>query len=265
MGKHYYTASEARAKLGLSKSLFFRKVKQELIPKVVLPGMTHGVYPKRDIDALVLSLHSKIEDFVFSRSTPADQVEEMNIGIRCFGYQFITPLAERIAFQQKCDFTFHSLKVRGKIVGYVSMFRFPEDFLDALLIGRRIEAEITVKEVLPFVRLTPFSIYIDVIAVDPTLPPHLRRLYAGILVFHFLDVVHNLLANNYQIARIYTVIANNKDGERLARKIGFQQIEGKSIVPGRTAYGYTLEQEGLQRLQAHWQRFRRHLRLYLQK
>ena len=132
-------------------------------------------------------------------------------------------------------------------------------------IGRRIEAEITVKEVLPFVRLTPFSIYIDVIAVDPTLPPHLRRLYAGILVFHFLDVVHNLLANNYQIARIYTVIANNKDGERLARKIGFQQIEGKSIVPGRTAYGYTLEQEGLQRLQAHWQRFRRHLRLYLQK
>ncbi len=94
MSSQYYTASEARAKLGLSKSMFFRKVKEGFIPKVVLPGMTHGIYPKRDINALALSITSKIEDYVFSRSTPADQVEEMNIGIGCFGREFIIPLAE---------------------------------------------------------------------------------------------------------------------------------------------------------------------------
>ena len=113
MGKHYYTASEARAKLGLSKSLFFRKVKQELIPKVVLPGMTHGVYPKRDIDALVLSLHSKIEDFVFSRSTPADQVEEMNIGIRCFGWEGVD-----LRFLLACG---HQFSLRPKSYRYTAL------------------------------------------------------------------------------------------------------------------------------------------------
>ena len=50
-----------------------------------------------------------------------------------------------------------------------------------------------------------------------------------------------------------------KEGERLAEKIGFQRIEGKSIVPGRIAYEYLLDRGGLQRLQAFQQRFRRHL------
>ncbi|HYL42495.1 MAG TPA: hypothetical protein VEU97_03830 [Ktedonobacteraceae bacterium] len=263
MSSQYYTAGEARAKLGLSKSMFFRKVKEGLIPKVVLPGMTQGVYPKRDIDALALSVDSKIEDFVFSRSTPADQVEEMNIGIGCFGREFIIPLAERIAFQQRCDFTFHSLKVHAKVVGYISMFRFPSDFLDALLSGRRIEAEISVREVQPFERLVAFTTYIDVIAVDCTLPLHLRRLYAGIIIFHFIDVIHNLLANDYQITGIYTV-TTTKEGQRLAEKIGFRQMTGKSIVPGRIAHEYPLDNEGIQRLQTLQQRFRRHLRLYFQ-
>ena len=50
-----------------------------------------------------------------------------------------------------------------------------------------------------------------------------------------------------------------KEGQRLAEKIGFQRIEGKSIVPGRIAYEYLLDRGGLQRLQAFQQRFRRHL------
>src|SRR2546430_1540745 len=172
--------------------MFFRKVQEGFIPKLVLPGMKQGVYPKRDIDALAKSMNMLFEQYdkiAFSKSTPADQVEEMNIGIRCFGRDFITPLPERIAFQQKSDYTFHSLKVDGLVVGYMSMFRFPENFLDDLLTGRRIEREITVKEVLPFARLEPFSAYIDVIAVDPNLPIHLQHLYAGIIVSRFINLL----------------------------------------------------------------------------
>ncbi len=249
---HYYTASEAQAKLGLSKAMFFRKVNQGLIPKVVQPGMKQGVYPRRDIDALALSMNMVFERFdkiVFSRSTPADQLEEMEIGIRCFGRDFITPLSERIAFQQKSDYTLHSLKVDGLVVGYVSMFRFPDRFLDALLTGRSIERDITVKEVLPFVRLEPFSIYIDVMAIDPHLPLHMQHLYAGIMVSRFIDLVFNLIANGYQIMHIYTVTAT-MEGDNLVRKLGFRHLEGKSVAPGRTAYEFMLDQPGLQRLKA---------------
>jgi len=245
----YYTASQAQAKLGLSKAMFHRKVKQGLIPKVTRPGMKQGVYPKRDIDALALSMDLVFEQekFVFSKSTLADQREEMEIGIRCFGREFITPLSERIAFQQKSEFTFWSLKVSGEVVGYVSMFRFPPAFLDDLLTGRRIEREITVREVLPFVRLEPFNVYIDVMAVDPALPAPLRRLYAGIIVSRFADIVLNFRANGYLIEKFFTVTAT-QEGDNLVKKLGFRLMEGKSIAPGRTAYQYSLDEEGIQHL-----------------
>lgn len=248
MNDKYYTASQAQARLGLSKAMFFRKVHQGFIPKVVPPGMKQGFYPRRDIDALALSMNAVFEQYnkvVFSRSSPADQLEEMNIGIRCFGRDFITPLTERIAFQQKSEFTFHSLKVDEKVVGYISTFRFPDAFLDDLLSGRRIEREITVNEVLPFVRLEPFSVYIDVIATDPDYPGRLRSFYAGIMVLRFIDLIFNLLANGYRITHIYTVTAT-VEGDNLVRKLGFREMEGKSIAPGRVAYEYALDAAGLE-------------------
>lgn len=251
MGDQYYTASQATAKLGLSKAMFHRKVSQRLIPKVTPPGKKQSLYPKRDIDALARAMNlifEQHERIVFSKSTPADQEEEMQIGIRCFGQEFITPLPERIAFQQKSEFTFWSLKVDGRVVGYVSMFRFPSALLDDLLTGRRIEREITVKEVLPFTRLEPFDIYIDVMAVDPTLPSHLRHLYAGIIASRLAAMLLDLLANGYLIQTMYTVSAT-KEGDNLVRKADFRLIKGKSIAPGRLAYNFPLDEQGIKRLQ----------------
>lgn len=232
--------------------MFFRKVNQGLIPKVVLPGMKQGVYPKRDIDALAISMDlalNQLDKIVFSRSTPADQLEEMNIGVRCFGRDFITPLPERISFQQKSDFTFHSLKVDGRVVGYISMFRLPDSLLEGLLTGRSIERSITVKDVLPFARLEPFSIYIDVAAVDPVLSAHLRHFYAGVMTSRFIEFLLDLLANGYQITHAYTV-TTTADGGNIVQKLGFHQMEGKSIAPGRTAYEFVLDQENVRRLEA---------------
>ena len=61
MKQDTYTASEAMDKLGLSRGMFHRKVKQGLIPKIVKPGMTQGVYPKRDIDALAMSMETAFD------------------------------------------------------------------------------------------------------------------------------------------------------------------------------------------------------------
>jgi hypothetical protein len=251
MSDQYYTASEATAKLGLSKAMFHRKVGQGLIPKVTPPGKKQSLYPKRDIDALARAMNlifEQHERIVFSKSTLADQEEEMRIGVRCFGQEFITPLPERIAFQQKSEFTFWSLKVDGKVVGYVSMFRFPSAFLDDFLTGRKIEREITVKEVLPLTRLEPFDIYIDVMAVDPTLPSHLRHLYAGIIASRLAARLLDLLTNGYFIQTVYTVSAT-KEGDNLVRKAGFRLMPGKSIAPGRLAYHFPLDEQGRTRLQ----------------
>jgi hypothetical protein len=250
MSGDYYTAGEAMKKLSLSKTMFHRKVNAGQIPKITLPGYKQGVYPKRDIDALALAMNMVFElreRIVFSRSTPGDQVEEMDVGIRCFGSEYITPLPERIAFQQKSEFTFWSLKVEGRVVGYVSMFRFPAEFLDDILTGRHIERDITVKEVLPFTRLEPFDVYIDVLAVDPRLPHHLRHLYAGVIVSRFANVILDLRANGYLIDTLYTVTAT-PEGDNLVRKLGFQLMPGKSLALSRIAYMFKLDEKGMEQM-----------------
>jgi predicted DNA-binding transcriptional regulator AlpA len=246
----YYSASEAMTRLGLSKTEFFRKVNSGQIPKITQPGRKQGVYPKRDIDALTLAMNLVFEinnKIVFSKSTPGDQVEEMDIGIRCFGSEYITPLPERIAFQQKSEFTFWSLKVDGHVKGYISMFHFPSEFLDDILTGRKIEREITVKEVLPFIRLKPFDVYIDVMAVDPDLPHHLRNLYAGIMISRLADKILDLYDNGYVIQKLYTVTAT-KEGDSLVNKLGFNLMRGKSLARGRIAYEFDLDEEGIKKL-----------------
>lgn len=248
--QEYYSASEARKVLGLTEATFFLRVKQGQIPKVIPPGKRQGVYPKRSIDALAQAMHILFESgehIVFSRSSILEQEQEMQIGIKCFGSEFITPLPERIAFQLKSEYTFWSLKVDGVVQGYISMFRFPEQFLDDLLTGRRIEREITVREILPFTRHEPFSIYIDVLAMNPELPRFERVLYAGILITRFADVILDLRANGYQIEKLYTVTAS-KEGDVLVRKAGFHLMQGKSLVPGRVAYEFVLDPKGIEHL-----------------
>jgi MerR HTH family regulatory protein len=258
LNRQFYTAKEAQDKLGLTKARFHKWVRQGLIPRVILPGMKQGMYPRRDIDALVLSMSTQQEDFVFSASSPADQVEEMNLAYEYFERGAVFSLAERIAFQQKCRFTFHSLKVRSVVVGYISMFRLPERFLDDLLTGRKIEREITVENVLPFVRLEPFSVYIDVIAVNAHLPRHLHRLYAGIMIYRFIDLLYHLLLNDYQITELYT-LPGTKDGEKVLKKLGFQYMEGKSLIATRPAYVYPFNAEGIERLKRIEEYYKRHM------
>lgn len=248
----YYTAREAQEKLGLSKAVFHRKVNAGLVPKVTPPGMKQGVYLKRDIDALALSMQMIFElpmdKIHFSKSSPGDQVEELDIGVKCFGSEFITPLPERIAFQQKNEYTFWSLKAYGKVVGYLSMFRFVEVFLDDLLTGRKIERQITLQEMLKFERLVPFNVYIDVLAVDPALPLSARHYYGGLIVTRFADVLLDLRANGYFIEKLFTVSAT-KEGDTLIRKLGFHLMEGKSLVPGRIAYEFPLDEAGIKQLE----------------
>ncbi len=249
--RHFYEAKDAQRVLGLDKGMFYRRVNENKIPWYQHPWKKTRVYPKRDIDALARATHDEygfIRDHIyFSRSTPGDQAEELRIGIACFGEEFITPLPERIAFQQKSEFTFWSLKVGSRVVGYVSMFRFTPGFLDDLLTGKRIEREIKLRHVLKFTRLEQFDVYIDVMAVDPTLPDHERRLYAGLIVQRMANKILDLRANNYDIRHLYTVTAT-PEGDRLVRKIGFHLMKGKSIAPGRLAYVFPLDEAGVERL-----------------
>ena len=258
----YYTAKEAQARLGFSKSMFYKRVRQGLIPKVILPGMKQGVYPRRDIEALVVSMSVQQNTLTFSPSSPADLLEAQKIARKYQHHGSTFSLTEQIALQQKCRFCYYSLKVGGVVLGYSSIFSLSREVVDDLLTGRKIEADITQHLVLPFVRREPLDVYLDAIAIDPDLPGHQFRYYAGVLIYRFIDLLVRRLANNFQIVGLY-VVAHSARDERLLKKLGFQYMQGKSLVPTRKPYRYLLDASGIERLQNLQEVYWRHLRALL--
>jgi helix-turn-helix protein len=255
----YYTAKEAQARLSLSKSTFHKWVRQGLIPKVILPGMKQGVYPKRDVEALVLSMSVQQSTLVFSPSSPADLVEELNIAKKYQQNGSPFSLVERIALQQKCRFCYYSLKLRGVVLGYGSIFSLSEQVLDDLLTGQKIEADITSNMVLPFVRQKPFEIYLDALAIDSQLPQHQAHYYAGVLIYHCIDLLFRWLINDYQITGLYVVVHSGQD-EKVLQHLGFQFMQGKSLVSTRKPYRYLIDPPGRERLQRLQERYWHHTR-----
>lgn len=260
--EEYYTASEAIARLGMARATFFREVDAGNIPKYTPPGHRRGIYQKSFIDALasarqMIAEHMRytgVPHFEFSKSTPAQQKEEMDIGIAAFGEEFITPLDQRMSFQLKSPYTFWSLKVfdpalgRYRVVAYLSTFRFPEPFLDSILEGTNIERDITLDQVLRFEKHTPFDVYIDVLATSPDLPDEVRHWYGYVIVRRFANELLNLLSNGFEIRTMYT-ITTSPEGDRLVKGLGFQHMIGKSKAKGRIAYKYDLDEAGIEQLQ----------------
>lgn len=258
----YYTAKQAQTRLGLSKSTFHKWVRQGLIPKVVLPGMKQGVYPRRDVEALALSMSVQQSALTFSPSSPADMVEELKIASKYQQSGLPFSLAERIALQQKCRFCYYSLKVGEVVVGYSSVFSLSDEVLDDLLTGRKIEVDITQDRVLPFVRREPFNAYLDAIAIDPGLPKYQGRYYAGVLIYRFIDLLFRWLANDYQVKGLH-IVAHSEQDERLLEKLGFQYMQGKSLVPTRRPYQYLMDAPGIERLRHLQEKYWQHLRALL--
>ncbi len=260
--KLYYTASEAQIRLGVSKSKFYKWVREGIVRRVVLPGMKQGVYPRRDVEAIMSLMSAQQSRVLFSPSSPADLVEEMEIAHRGLQHGTKFSLAERIALQQKSHFCFYSLKLHGVVIGSGSFFSLSARVLDDLLTGQKIEEDITPDMVLPFTRLEPFDTYLDAIAIDPALPRHLARYYGGVLIYRFIDLLFHWLANDYQVVGLYAIAHSERD-EQLLRRLGFQQMQGKSLVVTRKAYRYLLDVPGVKHLQHLQETYRRHLQALL--
>jgi len=88
--KNFYTASEARRRLGLNENSFYYLVRKGKIKKVTPPGKSQGLYPRREIDDLAAELKALIEyhereTSVFELATEDDLQEEYNIDMALFG------------------------------------------------------------------------------------------------------------------------------------------------------------------------------------
>lgn len=85
----YYTAAEARVKLGLTEAAFQGWVKAKKVNKVLLPGKKQGMYLKHEIDQLAISIDAASltvrYPLRFEKATLETQVEEFKLATLNFG------------------------------------------------------------------------------------------------------------------------------------------------------------------------------------
>lgn len=85
----YYTAEQARKKLGMTKDAFNHYVKTGIIKRTIIVGK-HGHFMKREIDTLVQSINAAMlaaqeSEIQFKKATLQDQEKEFELAVLNFG------------------------------------------------------------------------------------------------------------------------------------------------------------------------------------
>jgi hypothetical protein len=180
-------------------------------------------------------------------TTPDDLKASWEIYTHFFGDEGVGKQEDCLALL-RCRYSCWSLKEDKQVVGGFSLFHLSPSFLNDILTNCRTDDEITVDDVLPFEGNSPFSLYIAMAAIDPRLPAHLNKFYAGRLSASFAAVILTLRDMGYLIDAIYG-LAVTADGERVAGKLGFAPLIGVPCAPQTLSCRYLLDERGIQRLQ----------------
>jgi helix-turn-helix protein len=225
-----YTASEAIQRLKLPRSTFYYLVDQGEIPKVMVPLRKQAYYSKHVIDALaeqrqavVRELQSAPERLAFVAPSLGDLEQLVEIDRTIWGeVGIIDPeaIAARFARNPECV---HVLKDTsdGRVLGGVTMGPIKPDILAGLLELRLDESDVHPSDYLPF---SPGEEAQDCYVVGIVSRQDLHAtFYASRLLQHAMDFLTELVERSVRFRALYTV-ATTDDGERLARKLGFEEL-----------------------------------------
>ena len=171
--RHFYTASQAQQRLGMSKSSFFDLVRKGTITKVTLPGKTQGMYPKTLIDNLAATIKTTLAQYerdtsVFELATLDDLPIEVGIDLSLYGRKGTTPLERRIERMQKNTAGNYVLRNEGEIVGHVAFYPVEKDYL-LDLVHARVQG-IPIEKIQLFAPGQPLQVMFIIISVKPGFP-----------------------------------------------------------------------------------------------
>jgi hypothetical protein len=237
--ENFYTAAEARKRLGLPRSTFYYLVKKGTIKKVVFPGMKQGVYPRAAIDRLALSIRALIDQYdagsVFAPATPEDLQAEVDIDLALYGRQGTTPLERRIERLHRNPESNFVLRRSGEIVGHTAFYPVEHEYLMKLLHAE--VSGIPADKVLPWLVGVPLDVFFSVISVKPGFPLDAAR-HAGLRLLAGVVSVLRSLARRGVIIETINCTSRTASGVKLARDLG---MTGELIgdEPGR--WRFTLD------------------------
>ncbi|SRR6266487_329145 len=219
----YYTAKEARERLGMTPSAFSYYVRQGRIRKYVPPLRVEGFYEQKEVDRLAnemaLFLHTTTEEKTATETRTAgpEDAEGIVRVLVVLGWQTTTPEQRRewYAVNPYIDYIviFH-----GEVAGYIHAAPFKPDALEDTMSGKRRSWHMAPQDFLRYEPGKDYDLYIG-IATRQDIERHTQRLGFR-LISGFIDFLGELASQQITIHRLYAVSAE-EDGQKLCRALGF--------------------------------------------
>lgn len=225
-----YTASEAIAKLKLPRSTFYYLVEQGIIPKVTVPLRKQAYYSKQIIDALAAQREAVVTDYrgkpervVFMIPSLDDLRQLVEIDRTIWGeVGIIDPdaIEERFRHNPDCVHIVKDVEA-NKVLGGVTMSPLADGLIERLVALQIDESEVKPSDYRPFTTERPQDCYIvGIVARQEIAEPY----YASLFLRHALDYIVEMAERGVILRTLYSV-ATTADGERLARRLGFTEIQ----------------------------------------
>lgn len=238
--KNFYTAGEAQARLGLTKSAFFYLVRKGTIKKVTLPGKKQGMYPKTEIDKFAATIKTLLDQYeqetsVLEPATLDDLPIEYQMDMVLFGRECTTAMDARIERLNNLPNGNFVLRNAGEVVGYVCYYALDNAYAEELASGQTC-GTVPIAQFRQFEPGQPLDVHIFVVAVKPGLRPDLERHYGLRLIAGMVEQFKNLGERGVQIENIHAR-SQTTAGIKLCRKIGMQ---GTLIDPLRGQWRFSL-------------------------
>lgn len=237
LAEHYYTASEARKKLGLDESTFQYWGRQERVTRRYLPGRKQPLYLKSEIDDLVNRIETtviaqKSEGIEYKKATINDLEQEYQLGLLTFG-RTANSVEVRKAFMEKnLDIDYH-LYDHSSLMAYINVMPVKNPALEEFMSGKIRGWQIKPSDVEPFVPGVPVECLIMDLVSTPNVPPIQRSFYSSRLLTHLLGTLKEMGEQGIEITKIHA-IGGTPYGQRILRSAGF--TEGKEVAPGRIPF-----------------------------
>jgi hypothetical protein len=236
LAEFYYTAAEARKKLGLDESTFQYWGKEERVNRIYLPGRKQPVYSKREIDDLVNEIEAtviaeKAKEAEFRKATVKDIEEENRLAQLVFG-RAASAMPRKLYLENNPEGDYH-LYDQGKLVAYITIFPLKKETISAFMQGEIRGWQITPNAIEQLIPGKSIELLLMDMVTTPTVPPQKRKRYGQLMIANLLKILQSWGEKGIEFTKFYA-IAGTPDGQRILESAKFTR--GEKSGAGRISY-----------------------------
>ncbi len=227
--KVYYTASEVKAKLGITDGQLYNYVRYGHLERVIPPGRKQGVFKREEVDKFALEMqtflsgNTEAKRFTFTNVTARDVPENVKVTQSVFGNNTGITVAKRTAWVEKNSDVSYQLCIDGAVIGCGTILPLRPERIEQILRGEVNSEDTTPDEIEVYEPGRTYHLYVMGLCVSPLLSKQEKRLYGAKLVRGLSEVIINLGKSGIEVETI-TARSMMFDGVRILRHLGFTQI-----------------------------------------